>query len=72
MTIAMKMQESFQAGLEQGIEQGIEQGSKDNALKNAAAFLKLNKLSVEEIAYGTGLEIEEIEALKKELEAESE
>ena len=66
MTIAMKIHESFQAGLEQGIEQGIQQGEYKRALEAARRMLNYGD-SVEKIADITQLSLDEIQSLQKNL-----
>jgi len=63
------IREGLQQGLQQGIEQGIQQGAHENAIENAKNFLKMNKLSVEDIAQGTGLSVEEVQKLAEEIGA---
>lgn len=63
MTLQMNYQEKY----EQGIEQGIEQGSKQSAVR----MIKAGKLSSEEISTYTGLTIEQIVELEKELHCNS-
>ena len=50
-------------GIEQGIERGAEQGAETKAVEIALKFLKMG-LSVEQIADGTGLSVEEIEEIR--------
>ena len=59
MDIAVKQEEAFQ--------DGMEKGSQQKALENAINFLKLNVLSEEQIAQGTGLPVEKIKELSKEI-----
>ena len=54
-----------------GVAKGIEQGVQQNARENARNFLKMNLLSSEQIAQGTGIPLEEVLALKEELKTES-
>ena len=61
MTLAERWkQEGLQQGVVQGMEQGIVQGVKLTAIN----FLK-SGLSVEQVANGTGLPLDEIEELRK-------
>lgn len=60
MTLQMKYQEKY----EQGIEQGIEQGKVQSAIK----MLKKNQLSIDDIASYTGLTMEQVEALERDLQ----
>ncbi|MCM1106474.1 MAG: Rpn family recombination-promoting nuclease/putative transposase [Blautia sp.] len=56
MTLQMHYQEKF--------EQGVEQGNKQSALR----MIEANKLSIEEIALYSGLTLEQVRALEKELQ----
>ena len=56
--------ESFEKGREEGITEGVEEGMKN--LLNAIRMLNSNS-QIEEIAKHTGLSVERIEELKKEL-----
>ncbi len=60
MTLQMHYQEKY----EQGIEQGIEQGNKQSALR----MIEAGKLSPEEIALYSGLTLEQVLELEKELQ----
>ena len=60
MTLQMNYQEKY----EQGIEQGIEQGNKQSALR----MIEAGKLSLEEIALYSGLTLEQVRELEKELQ----
>ncbi|MCM1180464.1 MAG: Rpn family recombination-promoting nuclease/putative transposase [Clostridium sp.] len=60
MTLQMHYQEKY----EQGVEQGIEQGIKQSALR----MIKTHKLSSEEIALYSGLSLEQVLELEKELQ----
>ena len=53
-----------------GVAKGIEQGVQQAARENARNFLKMNLLSSEQIAQGTGIPLEEVLALKEELAQE--
>ena len=48
--------------LAQGDTQGFDRGTRDTKLQTARAFLAMG-LSVEQVAQGTGLSIEEVQAL---------
>ena len=61
------IEQGIQQGLQQGIQQGIQQGARENAIQNAKNFLKMNKFSVEDIAQGTGLSVEEVQKLAEEI-----
>ena len=52
----------FTAGRDEGISIGLSQGAQQAKLETAKKFLAMG-LSVEQIANGTGLSIEEIEKL---------
>ena len=56
----------IERGIEKGIEKGIETGENKRALKDAMNFLKLG-VSVEIVSQGTGLSIDIIRELKKEI-----
>ena len=64
--IAVQRKEAFNDGILQGrnegISLGITQGAKEAKLETAKKFLSMG-LSVEQVADGTGLSIEEIEKL---------
>ena len=55
---------AYDAGLEKGLAQGLEEGSKKKAVEAARNFLKMNIITVEQIASAVGLSIEEVKALK--------
>ena len=52
-------------GLEEGIQQGIQQGAQQNAIETAKNFLKMDILTAEQIAQGTGLTLEKILEIQK-------
>ena len=56
----------IERGIEKGIEKGIETGENKRALKDAVNFLKLG-VNEEIVAQGTGLSIDIIRELKKEI-----
>ena len=58
---------AFEEGKSEGVEIGLLQGAQSNAIENARNFLKLNKLSSQEIADCCSLPLEQVIALKKEL-----
>ena len=64
--IAVQRQESLMIGIQQGIERGIKQGISEGSyqtkLETAKAFKQLG-FDIAKIAEGTGLSVEEIEAL---------
>ena len=53
-------------GLQKGLQQGIEKGEYNKAIENARNFLDLG-ISVEIVAQGTGLSLEEVNKIKDEL-----
>ncbi|MDY6398163.1 MAG: hypothetical protein SPL22_10585 [Treponema sp.] len=55
----------------EGYEDGYGDGERQNAIANAKNLLKLNKLSAEEIADCCSLPLEQVLALKEELEREA-
>ena len=55
-------------GVAKGIEQGIVQGVQQNARENARNLLKMNLGTAEQIAQAVSLPLEEVLALKDELE----
>ena len=52
----------FANGEERGEKQGFDRGSREKALQTARAFLAMG-LSVQQVAQGTGLSLEEVESL---------
>ena len=54
----------MEQGISQGITQGIQQGSQQAKIQTAKNFISMG-LSVEQVSKGTGLSIEEINALVK-------
>ena len=59
MDIAVKKEEAFQDGMEAGLAK--------NAIETARKFIKMNVLTNEQIAQGTGVPIEKIKELADEL-----
>ena len=55
---------------EDGYAEGREQGAQQKAIESATNFLKMNKLSPEEIAQGTGLPLEQVRELAEALAAQ--
>jgi predicted transposase/invertase (TIGR01784 family) len=51
-------------GLEEGLEQGRAEGAREQAVESARYFLRLG-LTNEDVSKGTGLTVEEVEALRK-------
>ena len=62
MDIAVKQEEAYEDGMNAGVHK--------NAVENAKNFLKMNVLSIENIAQGTGLSIEEVQKLADEVHAQ--
>jgi len=54
---------AYTQGIEQGISQGIAQGERKRALEDARRFIHLG-LSIEQIAQGVGLSVDEIQGLQ--------
>ena len=54
-----------------GRAEGLKRGVHENAIANAKNFLRMNLGSPEQIAQGTGLPLEQVLALKEELEREA-
>lgn len=63
MTLQMSYQEKFEQGMERGLEQGLERGKTESAKR----MLESGRLSVEEIAAYSGLAVEQVYELKKEM-----
>ena len=55
---------AFTQGEQQGIQQGMQQGEHKRALETARRFLKMG-LSIEQIAQGVGLSLDEIQQLQQ-------
>lgn len=55
----------YEAGVEAGVSLGVEKGVKKGVIETTRHLLKLNKLSLEEIASVSGLSLEEIKKLTK-------
>ena len=58
-------------GLQEGIEEGIQQGEHQKALETARNFLQMG-LSIEQVAIGTGLSIEQVIEIQTRLDSDSE
>ena len=54
----------YEAGVEVGVSLGVEKGVKKGIIETTRHLLKLNKLSLEEIASVSGLSVEEIKKLQ--------
>ena len=50
-------------------KEGMKLGAQQKAVENAKNFLRMNVLTPEQIAQGTGLSLEQVLALQKELAA---
>lgn len=46
-------------------DEGVEAGAKKKAIETAKNFLKMNVVTIEQIASATGLSIEEVTSLKE-------
>ena len=57
------MTTKYKEGIAEGEKIGIEKGAKEAKIETAKNFLKLG-LTVEQVAEGTGLSIEEVDVLK--------
>lgn len=66
MTLQMNYQEKYQQGIEQGIEQGVEQEKIDSAIR----MIEDGDLPLEKVAMYSGLTLEQVLELKKELHPE--
>ena len=66
--------DKFRAGKKEGIAEGIRQGTlagaQQNAIEAAKRLLRMNVLSVEQIAEAQGLSVEQVTALKNEIRKE--
>ena len=61
--VDQRVEENKMLWLAQGDTQGFARGSRDTKIATARAFLAMG-LSVQQVAQGTGLPIEEVEALR--------
>ncbi|MBO4857090.1 MAG: hypothetical protein J5527_01075 [Treponema sp.] len=59
----------MQRGMEQGLQRGMEQGLQQKAVETAINFLKMKLGTIEQIAQGTGLSLEEVQELAAKAEA---
>ena len=64
----MTLQMSYQEKFEQGVEQGVEQGIGQEKIEAAIRMIEAGKLSVDEIAIYSGLPLEQVLELQKELQ----
>ena len=65
--IAVQREEAYEDGLTKGLQQGISQGAYEKAVETAKNFLSMG-LSIEQISRGTGLSLETIKQLEKDLQ----
>ena len=61
-------QDTFRRGKQEGIQQGIQQGIQEKAIETAKKFLAMG-LTFEQVAEGTGLPLETVEKLAKDITA---
>lgn len=66
------VQKGIQQGIEQGIQQGIEQGAEIFRREAIPKLLKLNKLTIEEIAFITASPVSYVKDLHNKLIADGE
>ena len=60
--------EAIEEGRKEGIEEGRIEGRQEEKIETARNFLKMG-LTLEQVAQGTGLPLEEVEKLAKELKS---
>ena len=65
--IAVQREEAYEDGLSKGLQQGISQGAYQEKLETAKNFISMG-LSIEQISRGTGLSLETIQQLEKDLQ----
>lgn len=74
MTLQMHYQEKFEEGVEQGLKQGVEQGviqgAEQTKVESAKRMLEDGNLSVDKIALYSGLALEKVLELQKEMQLE--
>ena len=58
--------EGIQEGIQQGIQQGLQQGIQDTKIETARKLLAMG-LTFEQVAEGTGLPLETVEKIAKNL-----
>lgn len=68
MTLQMNYQEKYEQGIKQGIKQGVKQGVEQGNKQSALRMIEAGKLSLEEIALYSGLTMEQVFELEKELQ----
>lgn len=59
--------QGVERGIEQGISQGIGQGIEQEKIDSARRMIENNKLSLEEIVFYSGLALEQVQELKKDI-----
>ena len=64
--IAVQREEAYEEGLSKGLSQAISQGAKQKAIETAKNLLN-EKLPIEQVARCTGLSLENVKQLSKEL-----
>lgn len=67
MTVERLERYAFKNGHEQGLTEGIITGNQQKALETAENLLKMNVLTAEQIAQGTGLPLEQVLELQKKI-----
>ena len=67
MDLEREKARKFREGKEEGFREGKAEGLLEGAIKNAKTFLAMKVLSVEQIAQGTGLPLEKVLELQKQL-----
>ena len=68
-TMEMFKEEGREEGLKKGREEGLKKGREEEKKNLAAGLIKLGKLTLEEIAVSTGLTIEAITSIEKNIRA---
>lgn len=58
---------AYDDGLEKGLTQGLEEGAKKKAIEDARNLLKMNVLTIKQIASAINLSVEEVTALRDSL-----
>ena len=61
------LEQGISQGVERGIEQGISQGIEQEKIDSARRMIENNKLSLEEIVFYSGLALEQVQELKKDI-----
>ena len=62
------LQEGLEEGRAKGLKEGHKQGAMDKAIEAAKNLLKLNAISIEQIAQAEGLSVEKVEEIAREIE----